>query len=66
VPVPPVATTLALPVELLKHVAAVTLLVNDKAVGSLTVTCAVAVQLFASVTVTVYMPALRFVAVEVF
>jgi hypothetical protein len=32
--------------------------------GSVIVTCAVAVQLFASLTVTVYMPALKFTAVE--
>ena len=63
--VPPLTTTVAVPVALPKQLAGADVAVAVNAVGSVTVVVAVAVQLFASLTVTVYVPAARLFAVAV-
>lgn len=64
--VPPDCVTDAVPVEPLKQSTCVCPEMDEvRVVGCVMVTEAVVLQLFASLTVTVYVPAVRFVAVEV-
>ena len=63
---PPAGTAVAVPVASPKQFASVAMAVAvNAAAGWVTVAVAVVVQRFASVTVTVYVPAVRFVAVAV-